>query len=793
VGPDATYNDWRIVSLSPLPPWAKALLVGAALAALLLAAWGLRRELHPGRRVALLALRTVSALALAALLLEPGVRLLQTMRVKSRLLVLLDSSRSMGFAAAPAEGGEPAPSRTQVAARWFEGHRSDFKALEETYAVEYFDFDKDLTPADLGRLSSGAPPTGSRTDLLGALQAAFQGSGAAAGRKVAAALVLSDGADNAALAGGLGAAESAALKKLGAPVSTVAVGEAGLADLAITGVKVDDFAFVRNTVTAEVQLASQGFPGITVPVTLTREGRVVGSQSLTLQSGRQRYTVAFKFMPDQTGEFVYTVSVPVQPGEAVVDNNKRSFVLKVIRDRVRVLLVCGRPSWDERFLRGLLRQDPNVDLVSFFILRGAHDNPHTTQENELSLIPFPTEEIFRTELHTFDLVILQNFAYLPFSRGMGSLQIEKYFPDIRDYVRGGGALLMIGGENSFGEGHYDETELGDVLPVSSVGSAPREEDGSAGRRAEAEGRSIGSEDSFSPRLTEEGKRHPVTALAEGGEASARLWASLPPVPGLNLVKAKPGARVLLEHPLLALGGHQAPVLAVAEEERGRSMALMTDSSWFWSFPAEGRGLSNRSYERFWNNAIRWLVRDPDLTQVKVEPEHRSVEPGQPIALVIKARQADYGPAHGAQIAVQLLDAETGKEVANAHAVAGSDGSARLELPPAPPGAYRVVASADLDGADLGRAEDAVAIRQSGPETDDPLPRPELLRDIADATGGSFSEDLPRKLPALHALDPAVVEIGRRKDRPVWDNGWPLLLLCLTFGGEWWLRRRWGYL
>jgi uncharacterized membrane protein len=773
---DTAYNAWRIVSLSPLPLWGKLLLLGAAAASLVLAALGLRRELHAVRRLALLALRALSALALAALLLEPGVRLLQTMRVKSRLLVLLDTSRSMGFAASPAEGGEATLSREQTAAHWFADHQGDFKSLEEQFQVEYFTFDKELTPGDFQRLAAGSPPpVGPRTDLLGALQAAFQGSGASAGRKVAAALVVSDGADNAALEGGLGPQEKEALRKLGAPISTVAVGEAGLEDLAVAGIKVDDFAFVRNTVTAEIQLTSQGFSGDgeSVPVTLTREGRVIGTQNVQLKSGRQKYSVSFKFMPDQTGEFVYTVSVPVQPGEAVVDNNKRAFVLKVIRDRVRVLLVCGRPSWDERFLRGLLRQDPNVDLVSFFILRDAHDNTKTTNENELSLIPFPTEEIFRTELHTFDLVILQNFAYLPFSRGMASLQIERYFPNIRDYVRGGGALLMIGGENSFGQGHYDETELGEVLPVSSVGLAPPEE-------------------LFSPRLTEEGKRHPVTALAEGGEASARLWGSLPPVPGLNLVKAKPGARVLLEHPLLNVAGHEAPLLAVADEERGRSMALMTDSSWLWSFPAEGRGLSNRYYEHFWNNAIRWLVRDPDLTQVKVEPSQRTVEPGQPVALVVKARQADYGPAGGAQITVELLDAETGKPVARGNAAAGADGSARIELPGVPPGAYRAVASANLEGEELGKAEDALAVRQSGPETDDALPRPELLRAIAEATGGSYSE-LPRSLPPLHALDPAVVEVGRRKDRPIWDNGWPLLLLCLTMGGEWWLRRRWGYL
>ncbi|MHB8420317.1 MAG: glutamine amidotransferase [Myxococcales bacterium] len=764
------YDAWRLVSLSPLPPWARALLLATAALSVWLAARGLARERHRGRRAALLALRAVSALALAALLLEPGIRLLQTMRVKSRLLVLLDSSRSMGLEAEPPQDGKAAPTRAEAAARWFGDHADDFRSLAERFQVEYLTFDRETASADFARLAGAARPIGARTDILGALQAAFEGGGAAAGRKVAAALVVSDGSDNVALAGGVGPREKEALEKLGAPVSTVLVGEGGLRDLAVAAVKVDDFAFVRNSVTAEVTLASQGFSGESVPVTLTREGRVVGSQSITLDPGRHRTSVSFKFVPDQTGDFVYTVSVPVQPGEAVADNNKRAFVLKVIRDRVRVLLVAGRPSWDVRFLRGLLHQDPNVDLVSFFILRDAADNPQA-MTNELSLIPFPTEEIFRQQIDTFDLVILQNFAWRPyFHQGP---DVSPYFPDIRRYVLGGGALLMIGGDNSFGEGRYDDTELADVLPVSGAGLPP-------------------PHDLFTVRVTEEGKRHPVTALAEGGEASAHLWASLPPLPGLNLVKPKAGARVLLEHPLLSVEGRNAPVLVVADEGRGRSMALTTDSSWYWSLPAEGRGLSNRSYERFWNNAIRWLVRDPDLTQVRLEPERRAVEPGQPAAFVVKARQLDYGPASGANVELQILDSETGKQVAQARAVAGSDGSARLEIPGLPPGAYRAVASASAGGADLGKAEDVVAVRQSGPETDDPLPRPELLREIARVTGGSYSE-LPRSLPSLHALAPEVVEVGRRKDRPVWDSVWPLLALCLTLGSEWWLRRRWGHL
>ena len=94
---------------------------------------------------------------------------------------------------------------------------------------------------------------------------------------------------------------------------------------------------------------------------------------VTVEPGVADDKVAFDFTPERVGNYLYEISTPVLDGEALAENNARSFLLKVIRDKIRVLHVAGRPSWDERFLRGLLKRDPNVDLVSFFILRTETD------------------------------------------------------------------------------------------------------------------------------------------------------------------------------------------------------------------------------------------------------------------------------------------------------------------------------------------------------------------------------------------------------------------------------------
>ena len=127
------------------------------------------------------------------------------------------------------------------------------------------------------------------------------------------------------------------------------------------------------------------------------------------------------------------------PDEAVTENNTRSFVLKVIRDRVRVLLVVGRPTLGRALpARAAASRTPTWTWSSFYILRTSNDDTQTRNpERELSLIPFPMEEIFDTKLHTFDVVVFQNFGYAE-----PALSIASYERNLEQYVAGGGALLV---------------------------------------------------------------------------------------------------------------------------------------------------------------------------------------------------------------------------------------------------------------------------------------------------------------------------------------------------------------
>jgi len=757
-----SFDTWKLVSLSPLPAAALALLVTALVFGVALACWGVRHEAQPRRKWLLWTLRLVGGVCALFFLLEPGMRWLQVARVKNRVAVLIDRSASMGFPVSP-----KGPTRSEAVAQALEALAPQLEAQKERYAFELYGFDPELGPVSADTLKA-QPPTASRTDLFAALRAVQAGQGGGS-RKLSGVLLFSDGVDNVDLAQGLSGRPRAVLEKFGVPVSTVAVGKGSLLDLAVANVQVDDFAFVRNSVSADVDIHARGFKGQSVQVVLRREGQVVGTQAVTFTDDDDTKPVRFTFTPDQTGRFVYTVSVPVFPDEAVVENNVKSFALKVIRDRVRVLLVAGRPSWDERFLRGLLKQDANVELISFYILRSTTDVSGALNESaELSLIPFPKDEIFHTKINTFDLIFVLNF-----SNEDPQTALTYFQRDIEAYVSNGGALAYLGGDRSFGEARGGVNPLDSVLPVTTAGSAELE--------------------SFQARLTADGLRHPITALGTGGLSTEAVWSGLPKIPGMNLVRAKPGATVLLDHPFATVDGRNAPLLAIQEVGRGRTLTLATDGAWYWAFPSHAEGAPTRAYERFWSNAIRWLVRDPDLTTLSVAADPPSVEPGRPVAVVVGARTADYQPAPGASISVDLFSAEDGRVVGQATAVAGPDGTARVELPAPPPGAYKVVGRAEKDGKPLGESSDAVAVRAVGPELSDARVNGALLKEIAGATGGAYFDSPSFSLSDVPLLEPPLVEVGRSKDQPLWDRWYWLTLLVLVAGVEWAVRRRFGYI
>ncbi len=662
-----------------------------------------------------------------------------------RVVVLVDASASMGVV----ENGTP---RNEEVGPLLEHVRG------QVDRIEIYHFGDTLRPGAPARYDLPG------TDLESALDALAERM---TGERLAGVVVLTDGLDRGPLRRRFQTEERPTPPTLLGPLTLYQVGDATeLHDLAVRSIDTSGYAFLRSPFTIRATLHGAGMEGETIRVKLLQDGAVVTTRRVTLDD-EGRAEVRFEVVPERAGRFAYEVQVPLYEDDAVPTNNSMPVVVRVVRDKIRILQVAGAPSWDVKFLRRFLKGDPSVDLVSFFILRTARDMDARYAEEELSLIAFPYFDLFSTDLWTFDAVIFQNFDYEPYFGQRGAMLLE----NLRDYVVDkGGALVMVGGDRSFGLGGYSGTPLAEVLPVELD---PAERPNLA---------------PFQPRLTEAGQRHPITRLTTDPRENGAWWARLHPMDGTNVVRRPhPDAAVLLEHPSLEdADGSPLPILAVREAGKGRTMALTVDSSWRWSMSEAAQGRGNQAYLRFWKNSLRWLMRDPTTSRVTVDTARENYGIGEDVRLVVRVRDPSFAPLEGAVVKARIEGAGDRIERSG---VTSAAGDVVLVVPAERRGTYDVHIRATAGTEDIGEAQTVYAVTARDPELDEVVPDSTFLAALAARTDGLYHG--PGSFGPVRIDAHAGRDVLERREIALWRSPWWAALVAFCAGLAWWIRRRAG--
>jgi uncharacterized membrane protein len=773
------YNAGDVLWLGDWSPTWIALLAILGVLVIGISAYDLR-TLAAHRRWTLVGLRGVVYAVAVMLLLEPAIDLKNISKVKNDVAVLVDTSRSMTL-----KTGEDADqTRYDRASAALEDMKSVLERTKDDHNFHFYAFGDGLSPSSRSALA-GAKPTEDASDLTGALETVKQDLDV---ENLGGLVVLSDGIDTGAIGRRIQRGEDidegtlALIDELDSPVNTLATASAeGLRDVAVARVLHDDFAFVHNKVSVDVDLQVVGMQATTFPLQLRREGKLLQTRQVSITPDKTDYKISFEFVPERLGKEIYTVSAPEFSGEVLTENNVGHFLLNVIRDKIRVLQVVGRPSWDERFLRRHLKKNPNYDLISFFILRN-DSNVQLVPNDELSLIPFPTRELFEDELGSFDLVIFQNFNFEPYN-------MRHYLPRIAGFVKDGGGFVMTGGELSFASGGYARTPIEDILPVYLP----------------PVGQSEGVIDTghFRPNLSEAGLRHPITQLAFDPQSNVESWSKLPKMRGTNIVTgAKPESTVLATHPSLTFNGEPMPVVAVSEVGDGRAMSLTSDSTWRWAFRNVGDGGTAREYQVFWNSAIRWLIKDPELKLIKIEVPEDVHAPGEDMTVTVRISKPDYTPASDVSGKLQVLRRDLSEpgadtlppqelvdtlEFSTAH-----NGEVQLSVPVSEAGVYVLVAEATTESGTLSDRNIFLSVPDVN-EFRQIIPRDPLLASLAQASDGYHATLPDFSASSLRFEPPSFVKVNERRVIQLWDSFLLFFVIIGLLGTEWTLRRHWGRL
>ena len=749
-------SDLYLIGVLPL--WLIAL-VGVAAAALLAQQFiNLRQRLPFGQAAFLTLLRACVYAGLIFFLLGPALIDKRVTKLRRPLTLLVDTSQSMSFPASAKSAAEDkaAKSRLDLVKEKLEaGPEPLIQRLNRDYDLRVIRFGtglESIAPGSLERLRAQDPGT----RLIELLQRAARDGAARSGI-----VVFSDGITN----GEMKSLDGAAIA---APVFTVGVGETeGFTDVRIAKLGAPEFAFRGREFKIDLTLQAFGMKGKSVPLFFNRGKNLITTRAIAIDADPFEQKVTLSFTPKELGTHAFSVSLPVQPGEQISQNNQKEFKVEVRRDKIRVLTLSGSPAWNYRFLRMAMKQDPLIELVSFVFLRTPTDTVDVP-ENQLSLIPFPIDDIFLEELKNFDVVVLDDFSHRAYFNPV-------YLERVRDFVRDGGGLAMFGGSRAFDSGGYGDSALRDVLPVELDGKG-----------------SYQSRGPVHAALTAAGKKHPITRLLPDPKVNEETWSKLPALSGLNQVRSVRGETLLT-----ATGeGSQtgAPLLAIGRFGKGRTLALMTDDAWRWNFIAVGNKETPQNHLKLIRQAVRWLAQEPAFEQVQLYPIP-TAQPAEKVMIKLKVLNDDFTPTRQASVQLRVFSPE-GEPTLVSTGPDSEEGEYSGEFIPTREGTYRVEAEASVGGKALGRDKASFTAAFSYGETDDGLPRLDLLKQIAESSKGEYisindwNEKTFDKIAArLETIAPS--EIVEQRQTRLWSNLWPFGLILALLSVEWWMRRKWG--
>ena len=352
-----------------------------------------------------------------------------------------------------------------------------------------------------------------------------------------------------------------------APIHALITGTKNEIDRRVALIAAPRFGIVGQSQTITYKVEDQGTKETSAMVTVRRDGDVVETRNVPVGIP-QNVDIAIP----HGGQNIVEIEAAPLPSELTTVNNRAVVTIDGVRDKLRVLLVSGEPHAGERTWRNLLKSDASVDLVHFTILRPP-EKQDGTPINELSLIAFPTRELFQQKIGEFQLIIFDRYAR------QGVLPII-YFDNITRYVRDGGAVLVAAGPDYASQTSLWRTPLDAILPAEPDGNV--------------------TDQAFRPSLTELGRRHPVTRGLDGADSNPPNWSEW-----FRVVDTRNATGTTVMQ-----GPDAKPLLVLSREGEGRVALLLSDHIWLWARGFEGGGPHLDLLRRL----SHWLMKEPDLEE-----------------------------------------------------------------------------------------------------------------------------------------------------------------------------------
>ena len=816
-----------------LPGWMVVLGIGVVIGITVFIYLRIARPLHPRYRLLLILLRIAAASILLGCLLAPVIIEKKDITPPTHLSILVDTSQSMHLVDAPMSE-IPISRLNQVNQLLFNAPGRFLQTLRDRFEVHLYPFNTRLQQSVL-LVQAGDSPTphleaeGALTDIGGAIREA---AAAWKGQQIAGMVLITDGAHNS------GQFPLEMITALGVPIYPIGVGSVEPPkDIQIQRVDYTPIAYTNHESVIRVSVAQTGYTGKTTQLSLreVESKRLVDTVTLTFNvdqtvnsaGASTKQVIELKLTPQSEGNFQYSVTLPTLDGELTEENNQKTFSMKVVKAKLNVFYLEGRPRWDYAFLKRTLERDSDIEATCAILSRNSGKRlsvesvldrldgyyPQATPASETPRFP---ETL--ADLSKYDILILGD---------LGAEHLTKTQQRaIVDFVeRQGKPVIFLPSRNTLGVNGLGNTDLAELLPIDIPENGCRVDD-----------------TEFAGQLTQSGMFHPMlqidapqvtqtgqTAGLDGNNLS--LWRNMPALSrSFSGFRLRGGATALMEN------GKGMPVLILQRAGLGKSLMIAAEGFWNWSFGVKTFKDTryHAIYPRFWAQVLRWMATNTDDKNVYLTTDASTYAIGDTVKTTAYLYSETYQPQAGATVQIEVVppdgvpfqvnsrqpSAVSGQENGNQPSTVSNQQETSRQEPSTlsgnlftesrepkainsdmnnlytaqfvllQKGKYQIRATGRSGNLKLGEDQIDIYAHPQLAELENPQLNEDLLKQLAGQTDGAYftmaeAESVPENI--ANVQNSVFVDA----ERELWAH--PLILIAVVglLGTEWFLRKRVG--
>ena len=788
-----------------VPGWGVVLGIGVVIGITVFVYFRIARPLHPRYRLLLILLRVAAASILLGCLLAPVVIEKKDITPPTHLSILVDTSRSMQLADT-SMSEIPISRLNQVNQQLFNSTGQFLQTLRDRFEVHLYPFNTRLQQSVLLAQAEDSPPPpfeveGTLTDIGGAIRETVA---AWKGQQTAGIVLMTDGAHNS------GQFPLETITALEVPIYPIGVGSVEPPkDVQVQRVNYTPIAYTNHEGVIRVSVAQTGYTGKTTQVSLreVESNTLVDAVTFTFNAHQEvnaietstKQVIELKLTPQSEGNFQYTVILPTLDGELTEANNQKTFSVKVVKAKLNVFYLEGRPRWDYTFLKRTLERDPDIEATCAILSSNRLKQlPVESVLNRLDGYYPQATPVSETPQFPETLAELSNYDVLI----LGDLRAEHLTKTqqraIVDFVETQGKpVIFLPSRNMLGVNGFQNTELASLLPIDIPRNGGRVED-----------------TEFTLQLTQSGTFHPMLQLSETSSPtetdSRQLIANMPALPRFfSGFRLRGGATTLMDN------GKGMPILILQRAGLGKSLLIAAEGFWNWDFGV--KTFKDRRYHtiypRFWAQVLRWMATNTDDKNVYLTTDASTYAIGDTVKVTAYLYSETYQPQAGATVEIEVVppdgvpfqvnssrssvvSSQLGGESAipdssltdDREPTTDSRFTARFAL--LQKGKYRIRATGRNGNLKLGEDQIDIYAHPQLAELENPQLNEDLLKQLAGQTGGTYFriadlESVPENI--ANVQNPIFVDA----ERDLWAHPLVLITVVGLLGAEWFLRKRVG--